>query len=201
MGESYWEEMWVRAMRLNTAQKTILVVSAVVLLCLALFPPWQQAAELETAYRKDLGRSFVLRSPEPIAVDCYFVGCKTAPPSYFHVVLYQELLLAQVVSALGVAVIMLWMFRSRRDGHCASLVSRRTRLEFSVLAALLLPPTGTFPLAWILMGIPKQIISRDEPLLIPLAMVLIIFAACALVVYLLVTLILVSARLRRVAGS
>jgi hypothetical protein len=184
-------------MRLNTAQKVIALVGVIVLLSLALFPPWRQAAERETAYRKDLGHSFVLNPPQAIAVDCYFVGCKTAPASYFHVGLYRELLVAQLVSVFGVAVIMFWMFRLRPDGNYASLVTRRTRLKFSILAALLLPPTGTFPLAWILLGIPRQLAVRDELWLIPMVMILVLFAACALVVYLLVTVALAGARLRQ----
>jgi hypothetical protein len=177
----------VPAMKLNSTQKAIAVVSVIVLLGLGLFPPWRQAAERETAYRKDLGRGFVFRPPAPVAVDCYFVGCKTAPPSYFHVLLYRELLHAQLLSVFGVAVIALWMFRSRRDGTRASLVSRRVRLEFSLLVALLFPPMGQFPLASLLLDIPRQLIHRNELWLIPTLMVLVIFFVCALVVYLVVS--------------
>lgn len=81
-------------------QKAIAVVSGIVVLCLILFPPWQQAAERETAYRKDLGRAFRFHRPQPVAVDCYFAGCKTGAPSYFHVMLGRELLLAQSLKRL-----------------------------------------------------------------------------------------------------
>jgi hypothetical protein len=74
-----------------------------------LFPNWQQAAERELDYRKELGRHFVLTPPAPIAVPCYFVECITAPPSYFHVLLdrntrYQELLCATALMILAVVI-------------------------------------------------------------------------------------------------
>lgn len=177
-------------MSLNGAQRIVAVGALVLLLGLGLFPPWQQAAERETAYRKDIGRTFVLSPPAPIAVDCYFGGCKTAPPSYFHVLLYRELLSAQLLAVFGFAVVALWMFRTRRDGTRASIVSRRTRLEFSLLLASLFPPTGTFPLASLLLDIPRQLIRRDELWLIPAIMVVIVYAFCALIIYGLLTLTL-----------
>lgn len=174
-------------MKLNTSQKAIAVVSLIVLLGLALFPPWQQAAERETAYRKDLGRGFLLHPPTPVAVDCYFVGCKTAPPSYFHVLLYRELLTAQLLSVFGVTVVAFWIFRTRRDYTSASLVSKRVRLELSLLLALLVPLMGKFPLASLLLDIPRQLTHRNELWLIPTLTVIAIFLVCAFAIYLLVT--------------
>lgn len=177
-------------MKLNTAQKTIAVVSLTLLLGLGLFPPWRQAAEKETDYRKDLGHAFVFHPPAPVAVDCYFVGCKTAPASYFHVLLYRELLFAQLLSVFGVSMVVLWMFRTRRDGTRASLASAKIRVGFSLLLALLFPPTGTFPLASLLADIPRQLIHRDELWLIPTVMLVVIFFVCAFFIYLLVSAVL-----------
>jgi hypothetical protein len=174
-------------MRLTIAQKIIGVISVIVLLSLALFPPWWQAAERETAYRKELGRAFVLHPPAPVAVDCYFVGCKTAPPSYFHVLLYRDLLFEQLAAVLGVAIIVLWIFRSRRDGTCASLVAPETRLKFSMSMALLFPPDGTFPLVSDFMNIPRQIILRDAFWIVTTIMGGFIFLVCTVVIYVLVS--------------
>jgi hypothetical protein len=174
-------------MRLNTAQKAIGLISVSVLLCLALFPPWWQAAERETAYRKELRRGFVLRPPGPVAVDCYFVGCKTAPPSYFHVLLYRDLLFEQLAAVLGVAIILLWIFRSRRDGTGASLVAPETRLKFSMSMALLFPPDGTFPLVSEFINIPRQIILRDALWIVSTIIGGFIFLVCTVVIYVLVS--------------
>jgi hypothetical protein len=174
-------------MKLSAPQKVIVIFSSIVLLTLVLFPSWHQAAQSETAYRKDLGLSFVFRPPAPVAVDCYFEGCKTAPPSYFHVILYWQLLSAQLFSVLGVAIVLFWMFRPLPDGTYASLATQRVRIQFSMLMALLFPPSGKFPLAFLLLNIPRQLVHRDELWLIPTLMVLVLFFVGALVVYLLVS--------------
>src|SRR5436305_14828509 len=124
--------MWVPQM-INTPQKMILIVSLIALVCIGLFPPWQQAAERETAFRKDLGRSFILSPPSPIPVDCYFVGCKTALASYFHVVLYRKLFFAQLGTVFCIAVIMFWLFRRRQNGSYAMLSLKKQRMTFSLL--------------------------------------------------------------------
>src|SRR5260370_6892738 len=139
--------MRVRPMRLNAEQKVVLVVAVAVLLPLLWFPPWRGAAEREVAYRKDIGRGFIFRPPAPEPVDCYFVGCKTAPASYFHVLLYRDLLFEQAGTVAGIALLLLWMFRIRRDGTSCSLHSRRTRVMCGMVMALPIPPDQTFPFA------------------------------------------------------
>jgi hypothetical protein len=180
----------VPTMRLNQPQKAIIVSAILVLLCLVVFPPWRQAAEREIAYRKDLGHGFLFRPPKPVSVACYWVGCKTAPPSYFHILLYRELLFAQCLSVLGVTLAAIWIFRRRRDGTHASVVLARTRIEVSMLLALLFPPIGTFPLASLLLDIPKELIHRDELWLMPAILVVLVFSACSFVIYLLVSSVL-----------
>jgi hypothetical protein len=174
-------------MRLNTPQKVILTFSAIVLLLLILIPHWRQAAQNETNYRKDLGFSFALHPPAPVAVDCYFEGCKTAPASYFHVILYWELLSAQFFSVLGVSIVLLLMFRPLPNGTCASLATQRVRISFSMLIALLFTPSGQFPLGLLLLDIPRQLVHRDELWFIPTLMLFVSFFVSALAVYLLIS--------------
>lgn len=169
-------------MMFNSTQKALTAISSVALLCLGLFPPWQQAAMREP-FRKDIGRAFVLRPPAPVAVDCYFPGCKQAPPIYFHVQVHWEVLLAQLSVVFGVSVVALWVLRTRRDGTEGSLASNRTRLEISVLAASLFSPLGTFPLAVLLLDIPRQAVHRDELWFLPVIIVVVTYAICSLIVY------------------
>jgi hypothetical protein len=175
---------------MNKTQKTVMAVCVFVLLCITMFPPWQQAAERETSYRKDLGRGFFLRPPQPTAAGCYFEGCRTAPPSYFHVVLNGKLLFEQSISVLAVSLAALWILSSNRNRTVSGLASRKTRIAVSILIALAVPPLGTVPLGFMLVGIPKQIMHRDELWLIPTILVLVIFGICSGAIYLLVSLAL-----------
>jgi hypothetical protein len=179
--------MQLRTMRLNTPLKAIGITGSILILLITLFPPWQQAAMREVDYRKYLGRGFVFSPPSPVAVDCYFVGCLTAPPSYFHVLIYQDLVFEQLVAVFCVALIMLWMFRSQKDGTQASLRVPKTRWRFSLLIALLIPLYGTFPLASDLVNIPKQLIGRGEFWLVWPLITLVLFVALAGVIYLLIS--------------
>jgi hypothetical protein len=77
-----------------------------------LFPNWQQAAERELDYRKELGLHFVLRPPAPVAVPCYFVACITAPASYFHVLLDRNLRYQELVCATALMILAVTIFRS-----------------------------------------------------------------------------------------
>jgi hypothetical protein len=173
-------------MKPNSAQKVILVVGFVLLLCLALFPPWREAAEKEVDFRKDIGRGFVLSPPQPVAVDCYFVGCKTAPSSYFHVLIYRKLLLSQLITVGIVGLALLWIFRLNRDGTGASLGVRKTRLQFCVLIALLIPLDGRYPFGAWLADIPRQIVLH-ELLLIPIIFMVLIYLGCVCMIFLLLS--------------
>lgn len=170
-------------MKPNSAQKVTLVVGLVLLLCLALFPPWREAAEKEVDFRKDIGRGFILSPPQPIAVDCYFVGCKTAPSSYFHVLMNRKLLFSQLISVGIVGLLLFWIFRSHRDGTSASLGSPKTRLQFCVLIALLIPLDGQYPFGAWLADIPRQIALHDL-LLVPIIFMVLIYLGCACIIYL-----------------
>ena len=177
-------------MGMDRAQKAILAVTTAVLALLVLFPPWQQAAARETAYRKDLGRGLVFSPPSAVSVDCYFVGCKTAPAAYFHVLLSWDLFLEQIGAVVGVSILVLWIFRIRRDGTRASLVSRKIRLQLSVLAALLVPIEGTFPMVSDLARIPWQLTHTDELLFVPMILLLVMYSFAVLVIYVLASAVL-----------
>jgi hypothetical protein len=174
---------------LNRIQKAALVIGALILTVLLLYPPWQEAALREVDYRKNIGRGLVFRPPGPVAVECYFVGCQTAPPSYFHVVLYSELLTAQCATAVFVTLSLVWIFRSSKSGIQTALQKPRTRLIFSTVIALAIPPLGDFPFASMLVDLPGAIVHHDELWLLPVLLTVISFVFCTGVVYGLVTLI------------
>jgi hypothetical protein len=173
-------------MKLNNTQKTILAIGLVLLLCLAVFPPWREAAEKEVDFRKDIGRGFILSPPQPIAVNCYFVGCKTAPSSYFHVMIYRRLLLSQLITVGIVGLALVWICRSHRDGTNASLGSPKTRLQLCVLIALLIPLDGQYPFGAWLADIPRQIALHDL-LLIPIIFMGLIYLGCVCILFLLLS--------------
>jgi len=172
---------------MNRAQKIILIIGGLVMICLLVFPPWREAAEKEASYRKYVGRSFFLVPPKPVAVECYFAGCTTAPASYFHILLDRQLLIAQCVPVAVVAFIAFWIFRLRPNGTFPSLKSGTTRLLFSSPVALAVPPAGDFPLASMLLDIPKLILRRDEFWLMQTVMAPVMFGICTLAIYLLVS--------------
>jgi hypothetical protein len=175
-------------MKLNRQQSAIALIGAVLILLLVLFPPWQQAAEKEVDYRKDLGRSFVLTPPPSIAVDCYFVGCKTAPPSYFHVLLKRDFLIAECLCVFVVSVGMVWIFRQRKDGTQGSIRDGKTRAYSSVLLSLLIPIDGTVPLGLFLSDVPRMLIRREDLWLMPAIMIVVLCGVCSLAIYGLLTL-------------
>src|ERR1700758_4045858 len=113
-------------MRLNKGQFAIAALTVAVVTFLVLYPSWQEAAEKETAYRRDVGRGFLWKPPRPVAVDCYFAGCVIAPASYFHVILDRKLLLQQSLAVLCVGLALLWVFRIRRNGTASNLKSAKT---------------------------------------------------------------------------
>jgi hypothetical protein len=169
--------------RPNKIQAVTCGLCGIALLFLVLFPPWQQAAEKEVSYRKNIGRGLLWKPPQPVAVECYFVGCVTAPASYFHVLLHRKLLMQQCLTVLCVAMAFLWTFRTSKGGKMASLGVRSTRLSTSFLLALLIPPTGDVPFGAVLFGIPMVLVQRDELWLIPTIMALVMYFACALLMY------------------
>lgn len=174
-------------MKPNNMQTAIATLFGVVLLALVLLPPWQEAAGREAAYRKEIGRGFVWAPPKAVAVECYFPGCVTAPPGYFHVLLNWHLLLQQCLTLSVVAVLFLWMFRTQPNREVGIVRKRGTRLSISVLLALLIPPTGGVPFGAALAGIPMMLVRRDELWLLPVIMTLVLYTACVLVIYGLIT--------------
>lgn len=169
---------------MSKLQKRIAAAGGVILFSLLLLPPWQQAAGREVDYRKDLGRGLIFYPPRPVAVDCYFQNCQTAPASYFHVVLRRDLLIDQCVTVLLVTMMAVWMFRTRADGSRSHLGEQGTKLKLSLILALAVPPLGQFPLASLLWDIPRQLLHRDELWLIPVVMVLVIYGCCTGFIYL-----------------
>jgi hypothetical protein len=113
------------------------------LLALLAFPPWEQGAERETDYRKYLGRSFFLKRPQSVPVDCYFAGCQTAPASYFHVLLATGLYVAPCLTVAGIALLLLVILHLRPHAPHAVVVSPVARIAFCTLTACVLPmPLG-----------------------------------------------------------
>lgn len=192
--------MQMPRMRPNKIQAIIGAICAITLLFLVLFPPWQEAAEREVSYRKDIGRGLLWKPPKAVAVECYFVGCVTAPASYFHVVLKRRVLLQETLTLFFVAVACVWIFRTRRSGEVASITARKTRLLTSFLLALLVPPGGDVPFGAGLVEIPKLFVRRGERWLIPMIVVTVLYAASVLVIYWLITLALWIRRGRSVTA-
>lgn len=171
---------------MNSAKKTIILISSIYFLGLFLFPTWYEA---DGQYVKQLGHHFLFRSPEAVQVDCYFVGCVTAPASYFHVVLDRRPWFETLSTVAIVASILLLLFRRRADGTSASVRNPRTRWVFSGLVALALPVNAT---PMLLMGmyaisIPKYLFSGEDNSLWYSVAFPMVFSVYAVVVYLLST--------------
>jgi hypothetical protein len=177
-------------MQINPTQKLIAKTAGFILLALLLFPPWQQAALHELDYRKAIGRGFIFHPPRTVPIECYFVGCKTAQASYFHAVLFSRLYIEQCATVFCIGLIALWIFRTAASGMRATLRSWRTRLKLSMLLALAVPPLGQYPLASLLLDIPRQVIHHNELWLIPALLVPVIFIACSAAIYIILALIL-----------
>lgn len=131
---------------------------------IVLFPNWQEAAEREKDYRKDLGVHFVLKPPAPVAVPCYFVGCVTAPASYFHVLVDRTALYPELVCMTGLMMVTLIVFRTRKNGSPPSIATRRMCVVTASLIALALPlPVTPYPpLASMAPDLPTAILHPDH---------------------------------------
>jgi hypothetical protein len=149
-------------MKFNKARAIIGLVSAALLTLLVLCPPWQEAAQNEVTYRKDIGRGLLWSPPNTVPVDCYFVGCKVAPASYFHAVLNRQLLVEQTIPVLFVAGVFLWMFRTQEETNQPLLGSRKNKLIVASLLALLIPPVGGVPMGAALASLPLLFIDKGE---------------------------------------
>ena len=109
-------------MKPNSVQSAILTAASVAFVLLSLFHLGSRPLG-KVAYRLYVGRHFFLQPPTSVPVDCYFAGCATAPASYFHVLLYRDLLVEQLAAIIAVAFVLLWIFRSRQNGVRATLTS------------------------------------------------------------------------------
>ena len=126
----------VRSTDMNPTKKIIISINSIFFLGVFFFPPWY---ETNGQYVKQLGRHFFFSRPEAIPVECYLVGCVTAPASYFHVVLNWRSWVETLSTIAAVTTILFLLFRTRTDGTIPSIADARTRLLFSVLVALALP--------------------------------------------------------------
>lgn len=131
---------------------------------IVLFPNWQEAAEREKDYRKDLGVHFVLKPPAPVAAPCYFVGCITAPASYFHVLIDREGFYSTLVCMTAWLMVALVVFRTEKNGSMTSMAAPRMRLAaVSLLAlALPLPDSPYFPLGSMAAYLPTAILHPNH---------------------------------------
>jgi hypothetical protein len=155
------------------------------------FPNWQQAAEREVAYRKELGLHFILTPPAPVSVPCYFVGCSTAPASYFHVLIDRRLVYEELACATALMILAVLIFRSSRY---ESVPFRGGRMRFvaAVLIALALPvPIAPFFPVGVLAGyMPAAVMHPDHDHVSALVGFPLFFVPYALVSYLSITLVL-----------
>jgi hypothetical protein len=128
-----------------------------------LFPNWQQAAERETDYRKELGVHFVLKPPSAVAVPCYFVGCLTAPASYFHVLVDRKLFYPELACVTVLMILALLLFRTRKN-RSGPVCNRGERVITSALIALALPVplTPYFPLGILAGYLPAAVLHPDH---------------------------------------
>jgi hypothetical protein len=147
------------AMKMNKAQVIIGLFSAALVLFLVICPPWQEAAQNEVDYRKDIGRGLLWSPPNTVSVDCYFIGCTEGPASYFHAVLNRRLLLEQAIPVLAVAPVLLWLFRPQKVEKSPVLESRAKKLVISFSLALLVP-VGGLPMGAALASVPILFIER-----------------------------------------
>jgi hypothetical protein len=173
--------------KITSEQKWVGLLGLLLLAMVVLFPPWWQAAEREVDYRKEIGHAFLFRPPAPIPVDCYFVGCKTAPASYFHVLLHRERYVDEIATPVFVILALLWLFRGRKGGVRATVRQRDVRLQFSALLALLIPVGGDVPLGAGLASIPMMLIDRGEFWFVISIVMVVAFVVAAGVIYLLLT--------------
>jgi hypothetical protein len=156
---------------------------------IALFPNWQEAAELEKEYRKDLGVHFVLKPPAPVAVPCYFVGCITAPPSYFHVLIDRRGFYPALVCVTALLILALVVFRTERNGSVRSITAPRMRLDAAALIALALPlPISPYlPLGSMAAYLPTAILEPNHDHISVLIGFPFLFAVYGGAIYLVVT--------------
>jgi hypothetical protein len=131
---------------------------------IALFPNWQEAAEREKDYRKELGVHFVLKPPAPVAAPCYFVGCITAPASYFHVVIDRRNFYPSLICVTTLMIVTLVVFRTGKNGSTPSIVARRLNLVATSLITLALPVPGDpyFPLGLLAGHMPIAMLHPDH---------------------------------------
>ena len=179
---------------MNSTNKTIVLIGSIALLGLFLFPSWY---ETNGQYVKQLGHHFLFSEPEPVPVDCYFVGCVTAPASYFHVVLDRRPWFETLSTVAVVASILVLLFRRRADGISLSIRHPKTRWILSGLVALALPVSVT---PMVLVGIygisvPEYLFSGEDNSLWYSVAFPVVFSVYTVAVYLLSTVaVRISAR-------
>jgi uncharacterized membrane protein len=179
---------------MNSANKTIALIGGIALLGLFLFPSWY---ETNGQYVKQLGHHFLFSKPEPVPVECYLVGCVTAPASFFHVVLDRRPWFETLSTVAVVASILVLLFRRRADGTSFSIRQPKTRWVFSGLVALALPVSVT-PMVLVGiygMSVPQYLFSGEDNSLWYGIAFPVIFSVYVVAVYLLSTVaVRISAR-------
>jgi hypothetical protein len=131
---------------------------------IVLCPNWQEAAEREKDYRKELGVHFVLNPPAAVGVPCYFVGCITAPASYFHVVIDRRGFYPKLICVTTLVIVTFVIFRAGKNASTRSIASRHVDLVATSLITLALPVPGNpyFPLGVLAGYMPTAMLHPDH---------------------------------------
>jgi hypothetical protein len=171
---------------MNAANRTVLGVGSIVLMGLFLFPCW---FETNGQYVKQLGHHYLFSKPAGVPVECYLVGCITAPASYFHVVLDRKDMFATLSNVAIVLGVLLLLFKTGADGTSRSIRDPMTRWAFSGLVTLVLPisVTPTVLLGMYGVSVPKIFFSGEDNSLVGSLAFPVVFFVYAGVVYLITT--------------
>jgi hypothetical protein len=172
---------------MNASSRNVVSIGSIVLAGLFLFPSW---FETNGQYVKQLGHHFLFNKPTAVPVECYLVGCVTAPASYFHVALDRQNWISALLTIVVVIGTLLLLFRTRTDGISRGIRHSVTRWAFSGLVALALPVTVTPQL--LLLGIygvsvPRVLFSGEFGSLVYSVFFPVVFFVYTGVVYLAVT--------------
>jgi hypothetical protein len=136
------------------------------------------------------------KAPAPVAVPCYFVGCITAPPAYFHVLIDRRGFYPALVSVTALLMLALAL-STKKTGSTLGISPRRMPLVAASLIALALPLPGSpyFPLGSMVAYLPTAILNPNHDHISVLIGFPFFFAIYGVTVYFLLTIAIWASRL------